>query len=56
MRRAVAHSTDWEGYNLIDDIDETQLVTNPPAPHEGGRVHYRTFADQMADWFEDRFL
>jgi hypothetical protein len=42
--------------NLIDDVDETVLVTDPPAPQEGDRVHYRTFASQMADWFEARFL
>jgi len=42
--------------NLINDVDETELVTDPPAPQEGDRVHYRTFAGQMADWFEDRFL
>lgn len=42
--------------NLIDDVEETELVTEPPAPQEGDRVHYRTFADQMADWFEGRFL
>lgn len=42
--------------NLIDDVEETELVTDPPAPQEGDRVHYRIFAGQMADWFEDRFL
>ena len=42
--------------NLIDDVDKTELVTDPPAPQEGDRVHYWTFAGQMADWFEDRFL
>lgn len=42
--------------NLIDDVEETELVTDPPAPQEGDRVHYRTFASQMADLFEDRFL
>ena len=42
--------------NLIDDVDKTELVTDPPAPQEGDRVHYRTFASQIADWFEDRFL
>jgi SpoVK/Ycf46/Vps4 family AAA+-type ATPase len=42
--------------NLIDDIDETELVTDPPAPQEGDRVHYRTFVSQMASWFEDRFI
>lgn len=42
--------------NLIEDIGETQLVTKPPAPQEGDPVHYRTFVEQMADWFETRFL
>jgi hypothetical protein len=42
--------------NLIDDVDETELVTGPPAPQEGDRVHYRTFASQMAKWLEDRFM
>lgn len=42
--------------NLIDDVDETELVTDPPAPQERDRVHYRTFASQMASWFEDRFI
>jgi len=42
--------------NLINDVDETELVTEPPAPQEGDRVHYRTFASQVARWFEDRFI
>lgn len=42
--------------NLIDDVGKTELVTDPPAPQEGDRVHYRTFVSQMADWFERRFL
>lgn len=42
--------------NLIEDIGETRLVTSPPAPQPGDRVHYRTFVEQMADWFEARFL
>lgn len=42
--------------NLIDDVDETELVTDPPAPQEGDRVRYRTFVGQMANWFENRFL
>lgn len=42
--------------NLIEDIGDTRLVTDPPAPQQGDRVHYRTFVRQMADWFETRFL
>jgi hypothetical protein len=42
--------------NLINDVDETELVTEPPAPQGGDRVHYRTFASQVARWFEDRFI
>ena len=45
-----------EHTNLIDDIDKTKLITDPPAPQGGDRVHYRTFVDQMADLFEERFL
>lgn len=42
--------------NLVGDVGETRLVTDPPAPQEGDRVHYRTFVSQMAEWFEARFL
>jgi hypothetical protein len=42
--------------NLVDDIGDTELVTDPPAPQERDRVHYRTFTSQMASWFEERFL
>jgi len=42
--------------NLTDNVGGTELVTDPPVPEEGDRVHYRTFASQMADWFENRFL
>lgn len=42
--------------NLVEDIGETRLVTEPPAPQPGDRVHYRTFVEQMADWFENRFV
>jgi len=42
--------------NLMDDVGATELVTVPAAPQPGDRVHYRTFVEQMADWFEDRFL
>ena len=42
--------------NLIDDIGDTELVTEPPAPQPGDRIHYRTLVQQMADWMETRFL
>jgi len=42
--------------NLIEDIGATELVTAPPAPQPGDRVHYQTFVVQMANWFEKRFL
>lgn len=42
--------------NIVEDIGTTRLVTEPPAPQEGDRVHYRTFVQQIADWFEARFL
>ena len=42
--------------NLPDETDHTRLVTEPPAPQPGDRVHYRTFVDEMADLFEERFL
>jgi hypothetical protein len=45
-----------EHSNLVEDIGETQLMTEPPAPQSGDRVHYRTVVGQMADWFEGRFL
>lgn len=42
--------------NLVQDVGQTRLVTEPPAPQPGDRVHYRTFVRQMAEWFETRFL
>lgn len=45
-----------EHSNLVEDVGESRLVTEPPAPQEGDRVHYRTFVKQMAAWFETRFL
>jgi len=42
--------------NLMDEVGETRLVTDPPAPQPEDRVHYRTFVSQMAEWFETRFL
>lgn len=42
--------------NLPDKFDQTRLVTKPPAPQPGDRVHYRTFVREMADLFEQRFL
>lgn len=42
--------------NLVEDIADTELVTDPPAPQPGDRTHYRTFVRQMADWMESRFL
>ena len=42
--------------NLVDDIGDTELVTEEPAPQPGERVHYRTFVKEMADLFERRFL
>lgn len=42
--------------NLIDDIGDTELVTEPPAPQPGDRTHYLTVVRQMAEWFETRFL
>jgi hypothetical protein len=42
--------------NLIDDIGETELFTDPPAPQNGDRVHYRKFLEQIDEWFVERFL
>jgi len=42
--------------NLIADVDKTELVTDPPAPQEGDRVHYQTFVSKMAVWFSERFI
>jgi len=42
--------------NLVDDIGETELVTEQPAPPPDSRIHYRTFVEQMADLLETRFL
>lgn len=45
-----------EHSNLVKDVGDTRLVTEPPAPQPSDRVHYRTFVRQMADWFGNRFL
>lgn len=42
--------------NLVEDVGETHLVTEPPAPQVGDRVRHRTFVQHMTGWFEDRFL
>ncbi|MFB6222334.1 MAG: hypothetical protein ABEH86_01505 [Haloarcula sp.] len=45
-----------EHTNLVEDVGDTELVTREPAPQSGERVHYRTFVEEMADLFEQRFL
>lgn len=45
-----------EHSNVVEDVGESRLFAEPPAPQEGDRVHYRTFVKQMARWFESRFL
>lgn len=42
--------------NLVENIGQTRLVTETPAPQSGERVHYRTFVKKMVGWFEDRFM
>lgn len=42
--------------NLSEDVGQTQLITEEPAPQPGERVHYRTFVQQTADLVETRFL
>lgn len=42
--------------NLPENVGETRLMTEQPAPQPGNRVHYTTFVEQMAGWFEERFL
>lgn len=42
--------------NLEDDIGDTTLVTEEPAPQPGERVYYRTFVEQMSQLLEQRFL
>lgn len=42
--------------NLVEDIGDTALVYELPAPQPGDRVHYRTFVRQIGNWFETRFL
>jgi hypothetical protein len=42
--------------NLVEDVGDTELYTDEPAPQPGERVHYRTFVEQMAEMFEQRFL
>lgn len=45
-----------EHTNLVKDIGGTRLVTEPPAPQEGDRVHYPTFVKYIAELFEERFF
>jgi hypothetical protein len=44
-----------EHTNLVDDIGDTRLVRDDPAPQPQDRVQYRTFVRQMAELFERRF-
>lgn len=43
-------------HSNIDDDQETQLVTDPPAPQPGEIVYYRDFVRLLADALEARFL
>ncbi len=45
-----------EHTNLTQNIGDTRLATESPAPQPADRTHYRTFVRQMADLFEARFL
>jgi len=45
-----------EHSNLIDDVGETRLVTEPPAPQPGDQTHYRTVVREVASTIESRFL
>lgn len=45
-----------EHTNLLNDGHETRLVTEPPAPQPGDKVHYRTFLDIIRETLESRFL
>lgn len=40
----------------MDDGQDTELVTEPPAPQPGDITHYRTFLDILIKTFEDRFF
>jgi len=42
--------------NLIEDLGDSELVTDPPAPQAGDRTQYRTFVQRIATTLEDRFL
>lgn len=42
--------------NLVDDIGDTELVHEEPAPQSGERVHYRTFVRSIANHIETRFM
>jgi hypothetical protein len=42
--------------NLVDDDQQTRLVTEPPAPQPGDEVHYRTFVGIIRELVESRFL
>jgi len=42
--------------NLVDDDQQTRLVTEPPAPQPGDEVHYRTFVGIIRELVEARFL
>lgn len=45
-----------EHTNLPAEIDQTRLVTEHPAPAPVRDVHYRTFVNNIAQRFEERFL
>lgn len=40
----------------LDDGDETDLVTDDPAPQSDDPVYYRNFVDLLVETFETRFL
>lgn len=42
--------------NHIEDVGDSTLGTEPPAPQPGDPTQYRTFVSRLAATFEDRFL
>jgi hypothetical protein len=45
-----------EHTNLIQNLGDTRLRTERPAPQPGDRTHYRTFVRQTAELLETRFI
>jgi len=42
--------------NYFEDVGDSTLVTDPPAPQPGDPTHYRTFVSRLAATVENRFL